>query len=178
MGKIPALQTQSGLQFTLATRTDRDLGEVKVILCNQDCGADPISCKQTRDNVVKLLDIKISAENLNRMLTRVEANKYDVAADALSWQAILKSIHCFCTQYNMTSLIKIPQGMDLSKPHHVAKPTRFNDAIENWHELSDADYFAWQEFVLWHGTKNELKSDTWLDDVLHLSMEKTLCSEI
>jgi hypothetical protein len=36
MGKIPALQTQSGLQFTLATCTDRDLGDVKVILRKQD----------------------------------------------------------------------------------------------------------------------------------------------
>jgi hypothetical protein len=51
-----ALQTQSGLQFTLATCTDRDLGEVKVILCKQDHGADPISCNKTRDGVVKLLD--------------------------------------------------------------------------------------------------------------------------
>ena len=82
------------------------------------------------------------------MLTSIEADKYDVAADALSWQTILKSIHCFCSQYNMTSLIMIPQHVDLSKPHHVAKAIRFNDAIEDWHELSDADYFAWQEFVL------------------------------
>ncbi len=58
MGKIPALQTQSGLQFTLATRTDRDLGDIKVILSKQDCGADPISCKKTRDKVVKSLDTK------------------------------------------------------------------------------------------------------------------------
>ncbi len=36
MGKIPALQTQSCLQFTLATHMDRDLGDVKVILCKQD----------------------------------------------------------------------------------------------------------------------------------------------
>ncbi len=65
MGKIPALQTQLGLQFTLATHTDRDLGDVKVILCKQDCSADPISCKKTRDKVVKLLDTKISAGNLS-----------------------------------------------------------------------------------------------------------------
>jgi hypothetical protein len=58
MGKIPALQTQSGLQFTFATCTDRDLGDIKVILCKQDCSADPISCKKTRDKVVKLLDTK------------------------------------------------------------------------------------------------------------------------
>jgi hypothetical protein len=178
MGKIPALQTQSGLQFTLATRTDRDLGDVKVILRKQDCGADPISHKKTRDKVVKLLDTKISAGNLSRMLTSVEADEYDVAADALSWQTILKSIRRFCTQYNMTSLIMIPQGVDLSKPHHVPKATRFNDAIEDWHKFSDADYFAWQEFVLQHGTDIELESDNWLDNVLHLSMEKTLCSEI
>jgi hypothetical protein len=112
------------------------------------------------------------------MLTSIEADKYDIAADALSWQTILKSICCFCTQYNMISLIMIPHGVGLSEPHHVAKATRFYDAIEDWHELSDADYFAWQEFVLWHGTKIELGSDNWLDDVLHCSMEKTLHSEI
>jgi hypothetical protein len=178
MGKIPALQTQLGLQFTLATCTDRDLGDIKVILRKQDRGADPISCKKTRDKVVKLLDMKISAGNLSCMLTSVEANEYDVAAGALSWQTILKSIRCFCSQYNMTSLIMIPQGVDLSKPHHVAKAIRFNDAIEDWHELSDADYFAWQEFVLGHGTDIKLESDNWLDNVLHLSMETTLCSEI
>jgi hypothetical protein len=114
MGKIPALQTQSSLHFTLATCTDRDLGEVKVILCKQDCGTDPISCKKTRDKVVKLFDTNISAVNLSRMLTSVEAEEYDVAADALSWQTIPKSIRCFCTQYNMTSLIMIPQGVCLS----------------------------------------------------------------
>ncbi len=178
MGKIPALQTQSGLQFTLATCTDRDLGDVKVILCKQDHGADSISCKKTRDKVVKLLDTKILAGNVSRMLTSVEADEYDVAMDALYWQTILKSIRHFCTQYNMTSLIMIPQGVDLSKPHHVAKATRFNNAIEDWHKLSDADYFVWQEFVLRHGTSIKLESDNWLDDVLHLSMEKTLCSEI
>jgi hypothetical protein len=112
------------------------------------------------------------------MLKSMEADKYDVAADALSWQTILKSIRNFCAQYDMTSLIMIPQGVDLSKPHHVAKATRFNDVIEYWHELSDANYFAWQEFVLWHGTKIKLESDNWLDNVLHLSMEKTLSSEI
>ncbi len=36
MGKIPALQTQLGLQFTLATCTNRDFGDVKVILRKQD----------------------------------------------------------------------------------------------------------------------------------------------
>jgi hypothetical protein len=84
MGKTPALQTQSGLQFTLATHTDRNFGEAKVILCKQDRSADPISCKKLQDKVVKSLDTKISAGNLSRMLTSVEANKYDIAADALS----------------------------------------------------------------------------------------------
>ncbi len=46
------------------------------------------------------------------MLTSVDAAEYDVAADALSWQAILKSIRRFCTQYDMTSLLKIPQDVD------------------------------------------------------------------
>ncbi len=72
----------------------------------------------------------------------------------------------------------IPQGVDLSKPHHVLKATNFKDAIEDWQDLSDNNYLEWQEFLLRHSTELELESDNWLDDVLHLSMEKTLCSEI
>jgi hypothetical protein len=70
MGKIPALQTQLGLQFTLPTCTDRDLGDVKVILCKQDRGADPISHKKTRDKLVKLPDNEAD-EDLRGFLSMV-----------------------------------------------------------------------------------------------------------
>jgi hypothetical protein len=80
---------------------------------------------------------KISAGNISRMLTSVDAAEYNVRADALSWQAILKSIRQFCTQYDMTSLLKIPQDVDLSKPHLVAKATQFKDAIKDWQSLDD-----------------------------------------
>ncbi len=63
-----------------------DIGEVKVILCKQDRGDDPISCKKTWDKVIKLLDTKISAGNLSHVLTSVDADGYDVVADALFWQ--------------------------------------------------------------------------------------------
>ncbi len=95
-----------------------------------------------------------------------------------SWQSILKSIHHFCTQYNMASLIMIPLGVDLSKPHLVAHATHFKDVIEDWQDLQDVDHFQWQEFLLQHGTELELESVYWLDNVLHLSMDKTLHSEI
>jgi hypothetical protein len=78
----------------------------------------------------------------------------------------------------MTSLLKIPQDVDLSKPHRVAKVTQFKDAIEDWQSLDNNDYFTWQEFLLRYGTETELESDNWLDDVLQLSMEKTFCSEV
>ena len=158
-GKIPSHQLESGLQITLASRSDRDLGEVKVVLCKQDRGDDPISRKKTRDKVVKSLETKISAGNISRMLTSVDAAEYDVAADALSWQAILKSICRFCTQYDMTSLLQFPQDVDLSKPHRVAKATQFKDAIEDWQSLDENNYFTWQEFLLQYGTETELESD-------------------
>ncbi len=72
----------------------------------------------------------------------------------------------------------IPQCVDLSKPHHVAKATSFKDTIKDWQDLSDKDYFKWQGFLLWHSTELKLKSNNWLDNVLHLSMEKMLCSEV
>jgi hypothetical protein len=78
----------------------------------------------------------------------------------------------------MTSLIMIPQGVDLSKPQHVAKATSFKDAIKDWQDLSNNDYIEWQEFLLWHSTELKLESDNWLDNVLHLPIDKMLCSEV
>jgi hypothetical protein len=65
----------------------------------------------------------------------------------------------------------------LSKPHHVAKAIQFKDAINNWQDLDDKDYFQWQGFLLCHGTDVEIESDNCLDDVLEISMEPALCSE-
>ncbi len=95
--KIPSHQLQSGLQMTLASCKEKDLGEVKVILCKQDCGNDAISCKKTRDKIVKSLETKITAGNISCVLTSTDADEHDIAADAISWQSILKRIHLFCT---------------------------------------------------------------------------------
>jgi hypothetical protein len=120
--KIPSHELQTGLQI-LVSRTDQEIGDVKVVLCKQDCSFAPISCKKTRDKVVKSLEPKISTGNISRKLTSVDSAEEDVAADAISWQTIIKTICWFCMQYDMTYLLKISQGVDLSKPHHVAKAT-------------------------------------------------------
>jgi hypothetical protein len=112
------------------------------------------------------------------VLTSVDVNDYDVTADALSLQSILKNIHQFCTQYNMTSLIMIPQGINLTKPYQDATATEFKGAIRDWQVISDSDCYKWQEFLLWLGTALGIESDGWLDDVMFLSMEKTLHSEV
>jgi hypothetical protein len=62
-GQIPSHQLQSGLQIILVSCKDKDLGEVKVILCKQDRGDDAISHKKTRDKIVKSLVTKITAGN-------------------------------------------------------------------------------------------------------------------
>jgi hypothetical protein len=108
----------------------------------------------------------------------VAADEYDVAEDAISWQTILHSIRTFVLQYDMASIIMIPQDVDHSKPQQVAKANNFKDAIVDWRDLQDADYFAWQEFVLRNSTEVEIESDNWLDEVLTLSMDKTLRAEV
>jgi hypothetical protein len=124
-------ELQSGLLISLAPRSDKDLGAVNIILRKQDCGTDAIAHKKARDKVVKALEPKIAAGNISCMLTSDNAADYNVAADALSWQTLLKSISCFCQQYVMTSLLKIPQGVDFSQPQQVAKALSFKDAIND-----------------------------------------------
>jgi hypothetical protein len=145
---IPSHELQSSLLISLAPQSDKDLGAVNIILRKHDRGTDAIACKKARDKVVKALEPKISAGNISRMLTCEDAADYDVAADALSWQTTLKRISHFCQQYDMTSLLKIPQGIDFSQPQQVAKALSFKDAIDDWQELDDKMYFQWQEFIL------------------------------
>jgi hypothetical protein len=56
----------------------------------------------------------------------------------------------------MISPLKIPQVVDLSKPHHVDKATQFKDAINNWQDLVDKDYFQSQGCLLCHGMDVEI----------------------
>ena len=175
---IPALQNKWGLQISPTIRSEQELNVVKVILHKQDRGNDPIARKKTRDAAVKALPTKISAGNLSCLLTSVAADEYDVTEDAISWQTILHCIHSFVLQYNMTSIIMIPQDVDLLHPHLVAKANKFKNAIIDWQDLQDADYFKWQEFVLRNSTEVEIESDNWLDEVLTLSMDNILRAEV
>ena len=164
--------------ISLVPCSNRGLAKAKVSLRKGDKGVNPISCKKTRDKVIKSLEPKLSAGNISRILTSVDACKFDVANDALYWQSSLKLIMKFCIQYDMRSLLKIPQGVDLAEPYQVAKAVLFKDAINDWQDLDDTYYFDWHEFILRIGTNDKLKSDNWLDDMLLISLEKMLCAEV
>ncbi len=177
-GSVPSHSLASGLHITLSSHNDRNLNATRIIIRKDERGSDAITRKKTRNKIVKSLSPKISAGNLSRLLTSNDIADYDVAADALSWQSSLKNICTFCTQYDTVSLLLIPQDVDLSKPHLVAKARHFKDAIEDWHSLDDNHYFEWQEFLLRYGFNEETTSNNWLEEVLLLLMEPTLCAEV
>jgi hypothetical protein len=91
-GAIPSHSLASGLQITLSSRDEQDLCKTKIIIGKEERGSDAITCKKTRDKIVKLLEPKLSAGNLSRLLTSTDITEYDVAAEALSWQSTLKNI--------------------------------------------------------------------------------------
>jgi hypothetical protein len=64
------------------------------------------------------------------------------------------------------------------QPLQVAKATKFLNGIDDWQQLQDTNYYDWQAFILKHGSAVELESDSWLEDTLLLSMDKTLRTEI
>ena len=171
-------QLQTGLQINLVPRSERDFETINVILSKHDRGADAIARKKTRDKIVKAMEPKLSANNISRIITSTDASSFDVAADALAWQSHLQTIRKFCVQYDMTSLLQIPSGVNFSKPELVASATRFKHAIDDWSSLEDDEYHKWQEFIRRYGSPIELESDSWLDDTLQLSMETTLRAEV
>jgi hypothetical protein len=171
---IPSHSLTSGLQINLSSCNEQDLHENKIIIRKEERSNDAITCEKTRDKVVKSLEPKISAGNLSRLLTSTDIAEYDVAADALSWQSTLKNIKMFCIQYDMMSLLLIPQGVDLSQPAVVAKAHHFKNAIDDWQSLDGKDCFEWQELILCYGSYKDTTSNNWLNDILLLSMETTL----
>jgi hypothetical protein len=130
--------------------------------------------KRTCNKVVQALKPKISAGNISQILTSTDADEYDVANKAISYQAIMNSIHCFCIQYDLDSLLKIPVNVALSQPLQVAKAYRFLNAINDWQQLDNKTYFKWQEFIIRYGTKDKLESNSWLEDTLLIFMNKNL----
>ena len=169
---------KTGLEINLAGRKTSELESTKVILFKNEQGNDPIAKKKTRDKVVKAIEPKLLTNNISRIITSEDAASFDVAADALSWQAHLKNIRRFCLQYDMLSILNIPKGVDYSDPRNVIRHTAYKDAIKDWQDLEDEDYFQWQEFLLRYSSVTEIESDAWLEDTLHLSMEKTLKTEV
>jgi hypothetical protein len=137
-GTIPSGQLNSGFEFTLVSRDTADISNARVILRKNNRGKDAIQRKKTRDKVVQALKPEISAGNISRILTSTDADDYDVAAEAISSQAILNAIHRFCIQYDMETIIKIPVKIDLSNPLKV-KTSRTKNAIEDWQQLEDKD---------------------------------------
>ena len=176
-GTIPSGKFSSGFEFTLASRNSADIDHARVILRKNERGRDAIQRKKTRDKVVQALKPEISAGNISRILTSTDADDYDVAAEAISSQTILNAIHRFCIQYDMEPIIKIPVKIDLSNPLNV-KNSKTRNAIEDWQQIEDKDYYEWQEFILTYGAATELESNNWLEDTLLLSMDKTLRSEV
>jgi hypothetical protein len=92
-GTIPSGQLNSGFEFTLVSRNTADIGCARVTLHKNERGNNTIQRKKTRDKVVQALKPEISAENISQILTSTDADEYDVAAEAISSQAILNSIH-------------------------------------------------------------------------------------
>ena len=159
-GTVPLHQLCSGFQLTLSLRDDKEIEATSVILCKNERGADAIAHRKTRDKVVQALKPEISAGNISRILTSTDEKEYDIASEAISWQSILKSIYRHCIQYDFVSLLTIPRNVDLLQPLQVATATKFLNAIDDWQLLQDQDYYEWQAFILKHGSKVELESDS------------------
>ena len=74
----------------------------------------------------------------------------------------------------MSSLLLIPQDIDLPKLYQVSKTTAFKNAINNWKELYYTHYFKWQEFIFCCGTDVGLEIGNWLEDMLLMLPKKML----
>jgi hypothetical protein len=56
--------------------------------------------------------------------------------------------------------------------------SHFKDAINDWSSLEDDTYFKWQEFIRRYGSPVEIESNSWFEDTLLLSMDKTLHTKV
>ena len=108
-----------------------------------------------------------------------DEGNYDVSSNALFSQTILKGIKWYDIQYDMLSITKIPQGISAKKftAANITPSTKWLCVIDDYDQIKDYQYAAWQEFDLLLGTNVEIESDNWLEGTLLLSKETTLQAE-
>jgi hypothetical protein len=82
---------------------------------------------------------------ISRILTNNDEGNYDIANDALSSQTILQGIKQYVKQYDMLSIIKIPQGISAKKftPTNITPSTKWLSAIDDYDQIDDYQYAAW-----------------------------------
>ena len=117
---------------------------------------------------------EINTCKISHIFTSIDKGNYDVAFDALSSQTVMNGIKQYAIQYDMMSLLKIPQ-VSVMSPENIFKSCMVMlNSIDDYDKIDDFDYCKWQEFINHHGSEVELESNSWLKDTLHLSMEPTL----
>ncbi len=172
-------------EFELTAAPCLGLQEIsKVVLKKNDHGNTPTTRQKTPDKVIKAIKPKINTCKISCIFTSIDEGSYDVASNTLSSQTILNAIRRYAVQYNIVSVLcipQVPQGVSLLlSPIDavMASTSSWLDAINDYDRLDDRHYIEWQEFILHKGSKVEVESNDWLEETLCLSMESNLCAKV
>jgi hypothetical protein len=115
----------------------------KIVFKKNECGEKATACQKTCEKVVKAIKPEINTCKISCIFTSINEGSYDVASNAISSQTILNAIRRYAVQYDMVSMLQIPQvSQGVSILHSppavmITSITSWLDAINDYDKLED-----------------------------------------
>jgi hypothetical protein len=120
----------------------------------------------------------ISGSNIAKILSILDSESYNIAKDASQLNTSIKEIHCHAIKYDIIMIFCVPQGFYINNINSINSTTQLTNAILDWKNLTNKDYFLWQEFLHLYGSDDSIESNQWMEDFLCALIAKTLKDEV
>jgi hypothetical protein len=137
-----------------------------------------LSHQKTKKIVTTALSPAISGSNIAKILSISDSKSYDIAEDASQWNTSIKEIYHHAIKYDIMAIFHDPQGFDINNVSCVNSSTQLTNAILVWKNLTNKDYFQWQEFLHHYNSNDNIESDQWMEEFMCTLIAKTLKDKV
>ena len=156
--------------------TANELVTSRVVVKKEDRGDSARDIQRTRERVIKALELKLSTPKYEEVLDATK--ELDLADYSNNWQQAIEGFYEWAHRFDVIDIFQVPDNFDPADPTSIVTCNVWTNLIRKFDEIPLDDVKEWQVFLnCWSGPLERQSSD-WAVDVLKISTEKNLLSQV